>query len=361
MTAYGPLDKLLHRLALQLGPVAELSFDLDQRLAASGNAGIAEARHVFVSGLARAGTTVLMRRFHATGAYSSLTYRDMPFVLAPNLWRKLKAGGNQEVSKSERAHGDRILVDADSPESFDEVFWRIFAGDEYIFKTTLTPHRPDPEIVAKYVRYVAAILASRDGEGRCYLSKNNNNVLRLGAIREAFAHALILVPMREPLAQAASLQRQHSLFSALQREDPFAKAYMTWLGHHEFGLDHRPFRFDARTPPGGPPAMPESIDYWLGIWADTYEWLEREAPADVTFVVYEDLCRDPQVWERLAAVADIDPALGAEEPFQSGNPKPVDVTTGDSASSTDRPNAQLLDRAMAIYQRLAQRARAAAG
>ena len=89
MAAYSFLDQLLHRLALQVGPIAEMSFDIDQRMVDADPKEIVGERHVFVSGLARAGTTILMRRFHATGAYRSLTYRDMPFVLAPNLWRKL--------------------------------------------------------------------------------------------------------------------------------------------------------------------------------------------------------------------------------------------------------------------------------
>ena len=33
----------------------------------------------------------------------------------------------------------------------------------------------------------------------------------------------------------------------MQSEDPFVKTYMDWLAHHEFGLGHKPFRFDAGT------------------------------------------------------------------------------------------------------------------
>ena len=128
MAAYGALDRLLHRLALQVGPIAEMSFDVDQRMAGGRSRDIVGLRSRFVAGLARAGTTVLMRRFHTTGAFRSLTYRDMPFVLAPNLWRRLMRSSRREVAATERAHGDSMLVDVDSPESLDEVFWRIFAG-----------------------------------------------------------------------------------------------------------------------------------------------------------------------------------------------------------------------------------------
>ena len=49
----------------------------------------------------------------------------------------------RDIAKTERAHGDDVLVDADSPESFDEVFWRIFTGDEYLGDDRLVAYPPD--------------------------------------------------------------------------------------------------------------------------------------------------------------------------------------------------------------------------
>ena len=349
MPAYGPLDKALHRLALGVGPVAELGFDLDQRLTRLDVEAARSERHVFVSGLARAGTTVLMRRFHASGVYRSLTYRDMPFVLAPNLWRRLNAGQRRPLAQAERAHGDRILVDADSPEALDEVFWRVFSGHEYLHADHLAPHSPEPATIERYVGYVAAILAAQDNGRRRYLSKNNNNVLRLPSIRAAFAHALILIPLRDPVAQAASLLRQHQRFSVLQREDRFTRDYMRWLGHHEFGLEHRPVRFAGAASDGDR----DAIDYWLRVWIETYAWLDRHAPPDAVFVVYEDLCADPRVWEGLATLAEIDPGAGATEVFRA-----VDQAR-DASPCEHAADAHLLARATALYDELGRRARTA--
>lgn len=335
MADYSALDKLLHRAALGLTPVAEMSFDMDQRLAAPDRAASAEGAHVFVSGLARAGTTVLMRRFHASGAFRSLTYRDMPFVLAPNLWKKMGGGSKKKVAAAERAHGDDLKVDADSPESLDEVFWRIFAGADYLCPDALLPHEPDAETRAKLVAYVGAIL-SGSGKTR-YLSKNNNNILRLASIRQAFPNALILVPFRNPFSHAGSLLTQHQNFIVQQGEDPFVLRYMTWLAHHEFGRGHRPFRFDDK-----PPAVdPETLDYWVDLWTRTYGWLLEHAPEDAIFVSYEALCTDPLVWEGLAQLAGIDPAIEADGGFVL------------SSKSTDPPaDAELSGRAEALYDRL---------
>lgn len=347
MAAYSFLDRLLHRLALQIGPVAELSFDLDQRMVRSDPARLSGERHVFISGLARAGTTALMRRFHATGAYRSLTYRDMPFVLAPNLWRRAVGRAGREAAPAERAHGDRILVDLDSPESLDEVFWRIFAGPDYIRPDSLVPHCPDPETVQKFVRYVGAVLHSGEpSAARRYLSKNNNNILRLGTLRQAFPRALILIPFREPVAHAASLGRQHRNFLRMQDEDPFVRSYMTWLAHHEFGHDHRPFRFGDEPP--APASGPDGPDHWLALWTATYGWLERTAPAEAVFVCYEELCGDPGVWSRLAGMAGVDAEAGGGEAFRAG-----------AAAADDGENSSLVPQARQLYARLKERAHAA--
>ncbi len=338
---YGPLDRFLHRLALHYPSSAEMSFDLDQMMVRSDPRAIAGRRHVFVSGLARAGTTVLMRRFHATGQFRSLTYRDMPFVLAPNLWSRISGASRRHVEAAERAHGDWLVVDLDSPESLDEVFWRVFAGDEYLKPDRLVPHEPQDAVVAKYVRYVNAILASDPAGRERYLCKDNNNILRLGAIRRAFPEAVILVPFRNPFSHAESLRRQHAQFCELQARDRFAQQYMTWLAHHEFGLGHRRFRFDAAAPAG---AGPESTGYWLSLWIETYAWLERARPESAHFVCYEDLCSNPDVWAAIARIAAV-PVAASGEPFEASTRTAPEPGVGPDA-----------DAAQALYARLRAKA-----
>ncbi|SON56848.1 hypothetical protein HDIA_3307 [Hartmannibacter diazotrophicus] len=351
MPSYSFLDRMLHRAALQVVPIAELSFDLDQKSIDKKARDVTNEKHVFVSGLARAGTTILMRRFYATGQYCSLTYRNMPFILAPNLWAKLSGLSAKTIEASERAHGDRILVDVDSPESFDEVFWRIFDGGNYIGKTFLAPHTPDADVIGQFRSYVAAILASDGRPDARYLSKNNNNILRLKAIRQAFPNAVILIPFRNPISHAASLLRQDQNFIEEQEKDSFVRSYMTWLGHHEFGQDHRPFRMMADGAERLKALSRDRIGYWLELWCQTYGWLEEHAPEDAIFVCYEDLCQNPDVWSRLAALSD------AGSPDDESNEAFV---ISDKRGEADA-FPELVDRASAIYDRLAGRARRALG
>jgi len=342
-SGYGLLDRLLHRLALQSSSIAEMSFDLDQRMVRTDPDKIRQQRHVFVSGLARAGTTVLMRRFHNTGHYRSLTYRDMPFVLAPNLWQRLAVLSKHDSEHVERAHGDRLLVNIDSPESLDEVFWRIFTGKQYIKNEKLVPYEPSAEIIDKFIRYVNAILSTCPPGCIRYLSKNNNNILRLRAIHKAFPNALILIPFREPQQHAYSLLQQHGRFSELQAKSEFTLSYMNWLCHHEFGLDHRPVLPDGVTPP---PYPADNLNYWLQLWCECYSWLEQAKPDAALFVCYEDICARKENWKRLAQLADISPDHETDDSFKSSN-KPIDFDTDE----------EIADRASAIYERLVTLAR----
>lgn len=338
---YGVLDRLLHRLALQVRPVAELCFDLEQLLTRD-TTSIAAERHVFVAGLARAGTTALMRRFHATNHYRSLTYRDMPFVLAPGLWRRISSVSERPSIDVERPHGDGVMVNVDSPEGLEEVFWRVFAGDEYLGERCLRPHEPGEAVLDRYLRYVRAIIASDHSRRRWYLSKNNNNILRLGAILRAFPNALVLIPFRDPFQQAMSLKRQHQRFCGLQRLSPFTRAYMNWLGHHEFGCDHRPFLVAGEALG----RTPDALEYWLALWCEVYQWLQRTKPDAALFVCYEDLCAMEDYWPRLAMLAGLPAGGGAGERFQL------------RTRAVGEPVApEIAERAVAIYTSLVKQAR----
>lgn len=340
---YSPLARALHRFALSSPAQGEMLFDIENATAAKPPAGAEEGRHVFVVGLARAGTTVLMRAIHESGQFASLTYRDMPFVMAPNLWARLSGGSRRQMEKTERAHGDGLLVDYDSPEALEEPFWRTFCGKAYIRPDALVPHAVDAEIVANYRTFVAHVL-TRHGATR-YLAKNNNGVLRIAALEAAFPQAAILIPFREPRSQALSLMRQHDRFA--DGGDPFTTRYMGWLAHHEFGGDHRPFVIDGRRPK----AAPASLDHWIEQWSIVYGALFARIESDgaqLIPVAYEDLCRsDRAVWQALCERIGIPAIEAGFEERRNAAPEEAD--------------AALLAEADALYEKLRAASRARLG
>ncbi len=294
---YSAIDRIFHQLALGSQAVRSLSSDINSIVAAPASPEFRDREHIFVAGLARSGTSILLQSLFKTRRFATLTYRHMPFVLAPSVWTLASRKFQVEAVTRERAHGDGVQVDFDSPEAFEEVFWLTVFSKRYVEKGALCSlglEYFDNTILEKLVQFVSSVVDSdlNGTEGKRYLSKNNNNVLRLSVLKEAFPNAHLLVPFRNPLAQARSLLRQHQHFCALQREDPFALRYMNWLGHHEFGLNHKPFRFlgdDLHEP-----TDPTRIEYWLTYWSSVYRHLQQHAPEGTIFVDYDALCREPE-------------------------------------------------------------------
>jgi Sulfotransferase family len=298
---YSVSSKLLHQIVLGTSFFGETLFDIEKILHGSSARDVSREKHVFVAGLARAGTTILMRTLYENGNFLSLTYRDMPFILAPNSWRACSKKFSRKGQKQQRAHGDGIEVDYDSPEALEEVFWRTFCRADYIKKDSLIPMKASAETLENFKSFISIILQS-EPEKR-YLSKNNNNILRLSSISEAFPDAIIIVPFRDPLQQAFSLRGQHRKF--VGEGDPFTKKYMTWLGHHEFGADQRPFVFTGKVSAG---EDTDDLNYWLRLWISTYSSLLDTIPSGAVFLSYEALCDNTQnIWQQLSEKIELEP------------------------------------------------------
>jgi len=331
---YSPLQKLLHYLALSSAYVGEASFDIEMRTNDFKTNSVDDQPHVFVTGLARAGTTILMRSIYATGQFASLTYADMPFVLAPNLWSKIAGKSEPAASLKERAHGDGIMVNYDSPEAFDEVFWQVFVKNDYVTKDGLRAHDAGPEVIQNYRRYVCAI-ANKYKKSR-YISKNNNNVLRLESIHRAFPNATVLIPFRDPRQHAFSLLRQHQMFLVKQRQDPFVRRYMSWLGHYEFGSTHKRFRNEMTV---FRITDTNSIDYWLEQWITVYRFLLDHPLAGsgkLVFLSYERMCQNSdRVWRKLCSLLDLEHSITPDFIARVSNtPQPDDRSLVESATET---------------------------
>jgi hypothetical protein len=299
-------DRVLHHLALDVPWIGRISLEIDQTLFRNKEVKQVQAP-IFISGLARAGTTILMRTFYETGKFRSLIYRDMPWVLMPGIWKRLSQPFHQNKANKERAHRDGIEVNFDSPEAFEEVFWRTFSANEYLFEDHLSPYSPNEEVIHQFQQFVSQVVLSADQTlQQRYLSKNNNNILRLGSIRQAFPDALIIVPFRDPIQHAISLFQLHIRFCATHEIDSFSYNYMEWLGHHEFGATHRPFQFGGHHTVTAKDHHPGNMNYWLALWINTYHYLLETAPKDTVFVSFEELGREPrQTISRLFSMANL--------------------------------------------------------
>lgn len=261
-------------------------------------------RPIYIAGLARAGTTILLESLERHPDTVTHRYRDFPLVLTPVLWnRLLDRMPRRNGDPKERAHRDGITVTPESPEAFEEVLWMSFfpAMHDLPAADYLDPRYSHPEFEAFYRDHIAKLLWLRNGSR--YLSKANYNVTRFEYLLRLFPDARIVIPVRDPVWHIASLMKQHRLFCTGQHEEPRARDHLRLAGHFEFGLDRRPISADdPETALEVAQAWRDGreVEGWAKYWNHVYGFVLRRLAASqrlrdaVLLVRAEDLHRKPR-------------------------------------------------------------------
>ena len=284
MNNYSSLEKKLHQFALSSQFMREVIFDFESTNISSSSE---NGDHVFIAGLARAGTTIILNALYKSNLFASLSYADMPFVLAPNFWSKISFI-KKDLQLKERAHGDGIKVSSESPEAFEEVFWKTFAEEEFA------------ELDHKFRTYVDNILYKYKKER--YLSKNNQNIRRINLITSIFSDSKVLIPFRDPIQHAYSLQIQHRKFIEDAKKDIFISKYMKWIGHTEFGPNYIPIKNSNLNFHND-----LEINHWIEQWYLTYRdsFQSLKSKKNVYFISYEKLCLNKDYWFQIQKLVNI--------------------------------------------------------
>ncbi len=303
---YGLLDRAIHRIGF-LPSIQRLCEEAQERTYGALIAAQEVSAPLFVSGLPRAGSTVLLQRLHATQGLVSPLYRDMPFITAPLWWDRLTGRNRKPAPARERAHRDGVLTGPDSPEAFDEVLWLRHWPQHYRGgRITLWQGGEDnPAFARVWTSWMKAMIALHGGRGSARLVlKNNAHIARLQLVARLLPDAVILVPYRDPAQQASSLLNQHRQACEHQWQVPFARRYTDDLGHFEFGLGHRPIAFPGFDAAG----YADTLGYWLDYWRTAYQHVLDTLPANGWLLDYDKACADEQVLNeallRIAAIAD---------------------------------------------------------
>lgn len=287
---YSEWSILLHRIALNNYNLARYLFLLEKRWFKKK---LTSQRHDFViiSGLARAGTTALTTVLHATGKFHSLSYANMPFLLSPNTWAKFYKPG--ESNLRERSHGDKVLFGYNSVEALEEFFWKVQLDDAYTVGDNLMPHTVDESVYREYITYQNLLRTGLADETQ-YLAKNNNFILRYPSLRALNKDFKVIFLFRDPIDHAYSLLNQHKRYCKFQQEDSFILEYMNWLGHHEFGLNHKKFELSKTIQDTG--YDPETLNYWIQCWIEYYGTILSIVTDDpnAIFIAYADFANNPE-------------------------------------------------------------------
>lgn len=294
-------DYLLTRFAHATPGTMKMLGDLETDLLGDRLASIRIDRPVFITGLARSGTTLLLDLLSRLPQVATHQYRDFPFLFVPFAWNRLQERIGRRAPPIERPHRDGIRITRDSPEAFEEPIWAHFFDVAHDPRAVhrLTADDRVRQFDTFFLEHVRKVLLLRGGTR--YVSKGNYNVTRIEYLADLLPDARFVVPVRHPVAQAESLVRQHALFSQYSSRDRRIADYLRAAGHFEFGPQRVPINVDAAeahriaeawavgSEAAGYAVMWRSIYGHARSLADTGSRLRGR----IEFLRYEDLCEDP--------------------------------------------------------------------
>jgi Sulfotransferase family len=291
--------------------------NLETRVIADDLDALRVTQPIYISGVARAGSTILLETLAQHPDLASHRYRDYPPVFTPYWWNRfLERVPQRAAPPAERTHRDGIAITPESPEAFEEVIWMAFFPGLHdpAQSAVLSSKTRHPEFEAFYRDHIRKLVRVRGGKR--YLSKDNYIVSRLEYLLELFPDARFVIPVRDPVWHIASLMKQHALFCAGEERHPEALRHMQRVGHFEFGLDRRPINVGDAAPLARITdawARGDEVEGWARYWAYIYGHLADRLAAnpalrEASLVVrFEELCRSPyKVLERTLAHCRLD-------------------------------------------------------
>ncbi|MCF6225066.1 MAG: sulfotransferase [Xanthomonadales bacterium] len=274
---------------------------------------------VYVTSLARAGTTIVTEMLNQHEDTTAHRYSDFPWVWTP-YWRNYLRQRAQlvEPKLEERAHKDRILVSTDSPEAVEEVLWNHF------FPQTHDPQQSNildrqtthPAFEKFYAEHLQKLLLVR--KAKRYLAKGNYNIGRLAYIKKLMPSARFIIPVRNPYNHIASLVKQHQFFLQAAKADPRIGQQLQFAGHWEFGPGRRLVNYaDVQAVEAIKTAWGngDEILGWTWLWRSTYAQLFKQLEADPELrdacyiFQYEELCADSgRIIDEILSHSKLNPA-----------------------------------------------------
>lgn len=273
-------------------------------------------RPVFVTGLARSGTTLLLELLASVEGVATHRYRDFPLLFTPYFWNRYLDRLAIQQEPVERPHQDGIRITRESPEGMEEPLWHAFFPHVHSVTSShrLVESESHPAFERFYLDHLRKLLLIR--QGNRYFAKGNYHIPRIEYLARVLPDSRFIIPVRHPLTHIPSLMRQHELFSEYASADPRVPRYLEAAGHFEFGPQRVPIRLD-------PTQGDRILEAWsrddscLGYsiqWAEIYRFAEslrstnKELAPRILIVRHEDLCREPAATIRqILEFAELEP------------------------------------------------------
>lgn len=258
---------------------------------------------IYVTGLARSGTTLLLNIIASHRDLTSFKYCDYYGIFTPYIAEMIfRISRVNHQQKRERAHRDGMMVNIFSPEAMEEVLWMQFFDYLHAPETSniLTEQTHHPEFETIYRSILSKLILLR--KAKRIVSKNNYNITRIPYLRKMYKDARCIIAVRHPLSHIASLMRQHELnlvhFSSSQH-----LSYLRNAGHFEFGINRIPITVSTSKTHEIQALWEQgrTIEGWAEYWNAIYQWTYEEILAKdevnsaCMVMPFEELCASPSM------------------------------------------------------------------
>ena len=260
-------------------------------------------RPIYIIGLARAGTTIILEMLNKHPDLVSHQYKHFLMPYIPHWVSQVLKNTSFFTQSFERLHKDGIIITRESPEAVEEIFWKNFFDTVHNESTSniIDGYISYPKFEKFYKNHIRKLILSQI-DAR-YLAKNNYNITRLEYLLRLFPTSKFLLIIRNPVDHIASLIKQTRLFIKMEQEIPILKEWMRIVGHHEFG--HHQVCINV-----GNTELVRNIrklwsnnksyvQGWAYYWASIYKFVadlldrNRKLKNSTLIVRYDDLCETP--------------------------------------------------------------------
>jgi len=262
-------------------------------------AGVNIVKPVYVTSLARSGTTIVSEMLSQHESTSNHCYGDFPGLFTPywkNWIKQRQVIGAGTVI--ERAHQDRIEINNNSIEAFEEVFWMYFFDSIHQNGMAYSvSYHADNAFNSYYIEHIKKLLLIKGGNR--YLAKANYNSNRIEYILALFPDAKFVVPIRHPINHIASLNKQHGMFLLAASKNKSIDLQLATSGHFEFGNLREVIRFADKDRASHIKNLFEQAqeltgwaEYWLYFYQSIRALKQKSAQLNeaIKIIRYEDLC-----------------------------------------------------------------------
>lgn len=295
------IDILMARAAFYLPDIFKLAEQLENRLYAKQLHNIKIQQPVYICGLARSGTTIMLESLTRLKGTASHQYRDFPFLFSPLFWNYFQDRFAKPHQAKERIHQDGIFITPQSPEAQEEPLWQYFFPHTHQPKKShlLNKHTGNKSFAEFYQQHIKKILYLR--QGKRYICKGNYNISRIEYLASLFPDAHFIIMIRHPYEHIASLVKQHNQFSDYAKTNPYFSEYLKYSGHYEFGPQRQPINFSWQS-------SEEILSAWKNnahhvgyayMWRDIYQYIQtlkanKNVSKNIHLLPFEEFCDAPQ-------------------------------------------------------------------